>query len=94
MSQNWIRLKLLEIYSKRPKSGRPDFGVFEKRPAFRQRLKSGRKRPVIGRTVLFNLDIWLSDVRFQLDSNGRLIAETCSKPVWNRMSGYRTFEIK
>ena len=54
------------------------------------RLKSGRFRPVIGRPVLFNLSLRLSDVRFQFHSTGRLIAETGSKPVWNRFWSIRT----
>ena len=38
-------------YSKHPKSGRPDFGVFKNCPVPKHYLKSGHKRPVIGRLV-------------------------------------------
>ena len=63
---------------------------FPNTPDFRQRLITGQYCPVIGRPVHSNSNLRLSDVRFQLLPTGRLIAETGSKPVWDRFLDVRT----
>ena len=57
------------IYSRRPKSGRLDFGVLDNRPAAKhvRFLKSGHKRPDFERSVHSLYNVRISNVRVSIN---------------------------